>query len=247
MTSAYAARARHYAAEIRAAPQPDVLAGLLRPGLRVAEMPSGTGHFLSAYQAAGANVVLIDACRPMLDAARRQAVGRALYPRLLCSPIENLTPQAGPFDLIVMPNGALNLLAARTPAAELLTGAARPLVLGGLLLAQILDPVGDTACGFYDPHLNDSAWHIDRQFNGDPGQVFTRRRRQHHDCPDIRIDFELRGGVELIYSQRLTLRLLGVGDIRSALAAAGLTDVTIHAGAGGLTEILATRSARVAA
>jgi SAM-dependent methyltransferase len=243
MTSAYAARAPHYAAEIRAAPQPDALAGLLRPGLRVAEMPSGTGHFLPAYQAAGANVDLIDACRPMLHAARRQAARLAIQPRLLCSPIEDLTPQAGPFDLIVMPNGALNLLAARTPAAELLTAAARPLVPGGLLLAQTLDPVGDTACGFYDPHLDDGAWHIDRQF----GHVFSRRRRQHHDCPDIRIDFELRGGVGLIYRQRLTLRLLGIGDIRSALATAGLTDVTIHAGAGGLTEVLAGRSAWVTA
>jgi Methyltransferase domain len=244
MTSAYAARARHCAAEISAAPQPDALAGLLRPGLRVAEMPSGTGHFLPAYQAAGADVILIDASRPMLHAARRRAARLTVQPRLLCSPIEDLTFQTGPFDLIVMPNGALNLLAARTPAAELLTAAARPLVLGGLLLAQILDPVGDTACGFYDPHLEDGAWHIDRQFNGDPGQVFTRRRRQHHGPPDIRIDFQLSDGVNLLYRHRLTLRLLSAGDIRSALATAGLTDVTIHSGAGGLTEILAARPAK---
>lgn len=244
MTGAYAARARHYAAEISATPQPDALARLLRSRLRVAEMPSGSGHFLSAYRAAGADVILIDACRPMLHAARRQAARLTMQPRLLCSPIEDLTSQTGPFDLIVIPNGALNQLAAQTPAAKLLTAATRSLEQDGLLLAQILDPSGRTACGFYDPHLSDGTWHIDRQFNGDPGQVFTRRRRQHHGPPDIRIDFELSDGMNLIYRHRLILRLLDVGDIRSALATAGLTDVTIHAGAGGLTEILAGRSAK---
>jgi hypothetical protein len=91
-------------------------------------MPSGTGHFLPAYTAADAEVVLIDACYPMLQAARHQARLLGAEPGWLCSPIQDLTSRAGPFDLIVMPNAALNQLAAGAAAAtiiDFLAGIAR--------------------------------------------------------------------------------------------------------------------------
>lgn len=74
MNIGYDRRARFYAAEIAAVPEPQILTRLLRPGLRVAEMPSATGHFLSAYAAFQAQVTLVDCCQEMLS-ARRAAGG----------------------------------------------------------------------------------------------------------------------------------------------------------------------------
>jgi SAM-dependent methyltransferase len=243
-TPGYAARARHYAAEISEVPQPESLAELLRPGLRVAEMPSGTGHFLAVYTAAGAEVVLIDACSTMLEAARHQAGRLGAQPRLLCSPIQDLTAQAGPFDLIVMPNAALNQLTADTAAADLLTAAAQPLEPGGLLLAQVLDPAKDRACGFYNPGVSDGVWHVDREFTDEAGQRLTRHRRQrcHHGL--VGIDFELRSRSEIRYHHHVTLRLSTAGDLQAALTIAGFTSVTSRPGTGGLIELLAIRSPR---
>lgn len=243
MTGGYAARARHYAAEISGIPQPQSLAGLLQAGVRVAEMPSGTGHFVPAYTAADAEVVLVDACHAMLQAARHQARRFGMEPGLLCSLVQDLTAQAGPFDLIVMPNAALNQLAAGTAAAKLLSAAARPLEPGGLLLAQILAPARDRACGFYDPGISDGAWHIDREFTDEGGHRLTRRRRQHHHGDLVGIDFKLRRGSELLYQHHVVLRLLSTGDLRAALEVAGFANVSIQPGTGGLAELLAVRAA----
>jgi Methyltransferase domain len=244
VTGGYAARARHYAAEIRHVPQPGALAGLLRPGLRIAEIPSGTGHFMPAYTAARAEVVLIDACPAMLQAARQHAGHLGAEPGMLCSPIQGLTPQAGPFDLIVMPNAALNQLAADTATAELLAAAAQPLEPGGTLLAQVLDPGEDGACGFYDPGVSDRIWYVDREFTDKTGQPLVRRRRQHHHGDLVGIDFELRRDGELLYHHHVTLRLLPAADLKAALASAGFTEVSARPGTGGLLELLAVYSAR---
>jgi cyclopropane fatty-acyl-phospholipid synthase-like methyltransferase len=243
-TPGYAARARHYAAEIREVPQPESLADLLRPGLRVAEMPSGTGHFLPAYIAADADVVLIDACPTMLEAARHQAGRLGAQPSLVCSPIQDLAAQAGPFDLIVLPNAAVNQMAADIPAADMLTAAARPLKPGGLFLAQVLDPADSRACGFYDPGVSDGAWRVDRQFTDETGHPITRRRRQCHHHGLIDLDFELHRDSALLYHHCVTLRLLTTGDLRTALTIAGFTGVSARPGAGGLIELLALRSTR---
>ncbi|GAA0979425.1 hypothetical protein GCM10009555_044090 [Acrocarpospora macrocephala] len=242
MTGDYRARARHYAAEISHILQPAALAGLLRPGLKVAEMPSGTGHFLPAYTAAGADVVLIDACPAMLEAARRHARTLRTDPGLVCSPIQDLTLRVGPFDLVVMPNAALNQLAADTAPAELLAAVARPLRPGGILLVQVLNPAQDGACGFYDPGLSDGTWYADREFADQPGQPLVRRRRQHHGAGLVDIDFELHQNGELLYRHHVTLQLLDITELRAALASSGFTDVSVHPGTGGLDELLAARS-----
>jgi SAM-dependent methyltransferase len=247
VTSDYAARARRYAAEISNVPKPETLTGLLRPGLRVAEVPSATGHFLTAYRAARAEVVLIDACPAMLQAARQHAATLGAEPGLVCSPIQDLTPDVGPFDMVVMPNAALNQLAAGTSLAELFAAAARLLRRGGLLLAQVLNPANDSPCSFYDPHLSDGTWHVDRQFADESGQPLTRRRRQHHGGAEVRIDFELHRSGGALYQHDVTLRLLDIAELRAELSTAGFTEATTRPGTGGLVELLAlwpTRSPR---
>jgi SAM-dependent methyltransferase len=232
----YEERARYYPAETSHVPQPIQLAGLLRPGLAVAEMPSGTGHFLPAYSAASADVTLVDACRQMLAVAQAQATCRDASVTTVCSMIEHLPGQAGPFDLIIMPNGALNQLAVDTPPATLLAAATRLLAPDGRFLAQVLNP--DAACGFYDPGLADGHWHQDRHFTGEDGRLITRRRRQHHHGNIVGIDLEMSCNDQTIHRQRVTLRLLRSEDLRAAAAEAGLRTIAASPGSSGLAEIL---------
>lgn len=232
----YAGRASWYAAEISQVPEPALLAGLLRPGLAVAEMPSGTGHFLTAYSAARASITLVDACPQMLTVAQAQAVRTGTAVATVCGMIENLPRTTGPFSLIVMPNGALNQNAAAAPLGGLLTAVARLLAPDGLFLAQVLPP--DAACGFFDPELADGNWHQDREFPGEDGGTVSRRRCQHHEGDIVRIEFELTSAGSLIHRQRVSLKPMAVGEIYAVLAGAGLRVLQCGPGTGGLTEIL---------
>lgn len=235
----YAERARYYAAEISHVPEPSLLKGLLTPALAVAEMPSGTGHFLPAYAASGARITLADACPEMLEAAQKQIGCCGANITTICGLIEDLSNWAGSFDLIVTPNGALNQLAATTSLSTVLASIARLLRPGGLLLFQLLDPV--IACGFYDPGVADDCWILDQTLRAGDGTTISRRRRQHHHDDEVTIDFEIRCGDHAIHDQQVTLRLLTDRDLRAEIAQAGLrTAKTIH-GSGGLTELLCSR------
>lgn len=232
----YSGRARYYAAEISHVPQPALLAGLLRPGLAVAEMPSGTGHFLAAYSAADADVMLADACPQMLAVAQARATRRETSVTTVCGMIEDLPGQAGPFGLIVMPNVALNQLAAAALAATLLAAAGRLLAPDGLILAQVL--AADALCDFYDPCLTDGYWHQDRQFASGQGRMVVRRRRQHHHGGIVAIDFEMSCDGQPVLRQQVTLRLLASEGMQAALAGADLRAVEASPGSSGLAEIL---------
>lgn len=244
----YAARARTYAAEIADVPVPHILHALLRPGLRVAEAPSATGHFLATYAARGAEVTLIDVCADMLNVARGRAMELGMAPRTVCCRIEDLAPEHGPVDLVVFPNAAFNQLAVETAPGDLLAAASRILPPGGLLLAQVLPPPGhrtDKTCGFYDPAVADGTWLIDRDFSGDGARRLIRRRRQRHAGALLQIDFELirEGDPTPLYAHTVHLRQLTHRDLSAAAAAAGLALAGISSGAGGLYEALAVRPA----
>ncbi len=238
----YAGRASWYAAEISQVPEPALLAGLLHPGLAVAEMPSGTGHFLPAYSSAGASITLIDACPQMLTAAQAQASQGGTTIATVCGMIEDLPGRTGPFSLIVMPNGALNQLAVAAPPGRLLTAVARLLVPAGRILPQDLAP--DAACGFYDPELADGDWHQDRQFSAGDGVPVCRRRRQHHEGDVVRIEFELRSGGYVVHRQQVTLKMMTAGEVHAVLADGGLRVLQRGPGSGGFIEILCARQSR---
>lgn len=238
----YAERAVYYAAEISRVAEPSLLAQLLRPGLAVAEMPSGTGHFLPTYSAADASITLADACPQMLTAAQALASKIGAEVTTVCGMFEDLPGRTGPFGLIVMPNGALNQLAAGIPPTRLLTAVARLLAPDGLFLAQVLSPVA--ACGFYDPGLADGAWHQDRQFPGEDGRLVTRRRCQHHEGNVVQIDFELSSGGHPVHRQQVTVKLMTDAGMQVALTNAGLRILETGSGSGGLAEVLCARQPR---
>jgi len=238
----YARRASWYAAEISVVPVPALLAGVLRPGLAVAEMPSGTGHFLPAYSCARASITLADACPQMLIAAQAQAFRSGIVVSTVCGRIEDLPGRTGPFGLIVMPNGALNQFAAAVPPGGLLTAIARLLVPDGLFLAQVLSP--DAACGFYDPGLADGDWQEDRQFPGGDGAPVSRRRCQRHEGNVVRIEFELRSGGRVVHRQQVALKMMTAGEVHAVLAGAGLRVLQCGPGPGGFTEILCARQSK---
>jgi SAM-dependent methyltransferase len=243
----YAERARHYAAEIARVPAPRLLPGLLRSGLRVAEVPSGTGHFLDLYAAASAEVTLIDACPRMLEAARRQACSHLHPVRAVCTRVQDLSRQTGLVDLAVLPNAALNQLAADADPGELLTAAARILAPGGSLLAQVLlldDSGTTTSCGFYDPASVEDTWLTDRHFAIGEGRHLGRRRRHRRDGDRLCIDFEFTEDNQPVYAHHVCLRLLTVSGLTAAADDASLTVLSIMPGDGGFHEILVAAAGR---
>ncbi|MFI7131321.1 class I SAM-dependent methyltransferase [Nonomuraea sp. NPDC050153] len=217
----YEERAATYAAEIASLAPPRLLDGLLHTGTTVAEMPSGTGHFLRAYAAAGARcTVLVDSNRAMLATARPAVRGQHLH--TVCSPIQNVQQaQTGPVGLVVIPNGALNQLAADLGCEGVLAGMSRVLAPGGLLLAQLVDEVG--GCGFYDPRLPDGKWTIDRRMRGLHGEELVRMRRQRRHGDLVSIDLTLTAATGSVrYDHQVRIRLLGADGLRELLAAARL-------------------------
>ncbi|MEV6980887.1 methyltransferase domain-containing protein [Sphaerisporangium sp. NPDC051017] len=234
--SGYEERAATYAAEIASLAPPRLLDGLLHPGTTVAEMPSGTGHFLRTYAAAGAHTVLVDSNPAMLAAARPAVRGQHLH--TVCSPIQNVQQaQTGPVGLVVIPNGALNQLAADCGCEGVLAGMSRVLAPGGLLLAQLVDEVG--GCGFYDPGLPNGQWTIDRRMRGLHGEELVRMRRQRHHGDLVSIDLTLAATGSVRYDHQVCIRLLGADGLRELLTAARLE--VVHELAGDddhLTELL---------
>ncbi|WP_433358689.1 class I SAM-dependent methyltransferase [Streptosporangium sp. CA-115845] len=220
----YEQRAASYAAEIAEVVAPRLLNGLLHTGMTVAEAPSGTGHFLSRYAAAQAEVVLIDASPAMLAAARPAVPGQKL--RMVCCRIEELDPtQTGLADLVVVANAALNQLAAGPGPAAVLAAAARILAPGGLLLAQVLLADGDRVdgCGFYDPALPDGQPILDRRICQDDGRELVRMRRQDRHDDRVGIHFTATCDGRTVYDHQVELQLLTAAAIEEAATAADLS------------------------
>lgn len=232
----YATRARHYASEIADLPEPRLLRQLLRPGLRVAEVPSGTGHFLPAYADASSDVTLIDACADMLAEAHRQGL------QTRCRRVQDLTPDTAAVDLAIVPNAAFNQLAAQSGPGELLTTISQILVPDGLILLQVLlrnrdGTVG--ACTFFDPAVADGTWLTDRRFRDTDRRLLVRHRRQYADGGRLRLDFQLADGTDVLFAHSVDLHLFTGSELEHELARARLTLVDTDVGTGGLAEILA--------
>lgn len=237
---AYERRAVTYAAEIASVVPPRLLQGLLHTGMTVAEMPSGTGHYLRAYAAANVRAILVDSSPAMLSTAQPVVRGQALSK--VCAPIQELQPnRIGPIGLVVIPNGALNQLAAGPDLQGVLAGIRRVLAPGGLLLAQLVDDAG--GCGFYDSHMPDGLWRVDRRLRGRNGEELLRMRCQHHHGAQrdmVRIDLTMIAPAHgVLYDHRVQFRLLNADTLCKQMAAAALEVVhTLPGNFEFLTEVL---------
>jgi hypothetical protein len=242
----WADRAATYAAETAPVPTPVLLPRLLAStrSWSLAEAPAGVGHFLDSYAVAGwREITLIDAEPAMLT----EAVGRAATYGLTAHPvrtrIQDLAALGHRYDAIVVPNAALNMLAAQTtPAATLtaLRGALRP---GGMLLGQFLGVHQDGTLdrsGCFDPDLPDGAWTEEWHRPTTGGRSLTRRRRQHRAGPDLTIEIELALTVDDAEPahHQIALRLLALADLPAQCRAAGFGTVVTRPGTHGMSELL---------
>lgn len=247
VVAGYGERAAFARAE-QAPPPPELLAHLLRHAVHIAELPCGTGHFLAAYAQAGVEVTLLDASAAMLHAAveRAAVVGlptaRTHTRRCLIQRLDRLPG----VDAVVVPNAALNQLAAQCPPIDILAGIRAALGPGSQILLQALcaRPGATDGCAFYDPDLPDGAWRTDRRL--DPARTAGtayRQRRQHHDATGLalRIDFAyLSASGTRLHATSVDLRLLRAADLTGALTAAGYRIIAKRTGTGSqFTEILA--------
>lgn len=249
VVNSYRRRARFCRAETAAVRRPRLLRGLLGTARHVAEIPSGTGHFLTNYAEAGAAVTFVDACPDMLAAAAEHATAAGLPAervRTVLSTVQRLAPLAA--KLVVVPNGALNQLVLQSPAQRLLTRMCSMLPPNVEVLAQVacLHPGGGVDNStFYDPRGQHGRWFADRRF--DPAQVAgaaLRYRRQYRDGEQLRIEFDYRDSAgERLHTAMVELALLSARELGDVFTAAGFVNVRFLPGQGGLSELLATTPA----
>ncbi|MFG1872075.1 class I SAM-dependent methyltransferase [Micromonospora arborensis] len=236
-STGYATRAGTYAAEVAAGlAAPQLLGDLLRPGMVVAEVPSGAGHYVGAYAEAGCRTVLVDASAEMLTASADNTTGLPDV-RFVHARLESLGAHELLVDLAVMPNGALNQLTHDLPLSDVFRSLAGVLAPGGRVLVQALlgEPV--EKCGFYEP-LRGSSWFTDRRIPDAAGGTLVRRRRQRRHGDLVDVDFMLRRDGVLVYEHTVALRLLDRTSVTEAAALAGLTVATYRPGLGQLTEVV---------
>lgn len=238
VVSSYRDRAAWARAESRPT-TPGLLPRALGGVTAVVEFPAGPGHFLTAYARAGVRVRLIDASRPMLAAATGHARDAGVSELAVgCHFLEHLPELVGE-QLVVVPNAALNQLAAQTPLPDVLArlrGAVSP---GTRLLVQYLTNDGP-GCGFYDPALPDGRTILDHRFTAPDNRQVTRSRSQHHsaDRGRVRIEFAYTTPGQEERTSHVHLALPAAGEVETTLAHTGWTTVHTHEGTG-FREVLA--------
>ncbi len=246
VVASYRTRTPFAAAETRAVQVPRLLRGLLRAATHVAEVPCGAGHFLPAYVEHEVVVTLVDACQDMLDLAADRAADHGLPSDRVTARralVQDLELPSG-VDLVVLPNAALNQLAAQSGLPTLLAAVRATIGEGTVVLAQVCceHPAGAVdASTFYDDRRPHGQWFPDTvlpcdQLDGD----VLRRRRQHRDRDQLRIEFDyLDKSRTRVESAVVDLRVFTAEELISAFGVAGFTDVRFLPGTDGLSEITA--------
>jgi SAM-dependent methyltransferase len=237
----YRQRARFAAAETRAVPPPRLLRGLLRTATHVAELPCGAGHFLSAYAERTTDVTLVDACEDMLALAVDQALAHGLPARRVtahCALVQELSLPAG-VDLVVMPNAALNQLASQFALSDLVAAVRDAVQDRVTVLAQVscIQPNNSVdPSTFYDDRRPHGRWFPDAVLDGE----VQRRRQQHRDGDELRIEFDYRDQTgRRLQSAEIELTLFTAEELIGVFTKAGFTDVRFLRSTGGLSEITA--------
>ncbi|MFE1102390.1 class I SAM-dependent methyltransferase [Nocardiopsis alba] len=242
VVESYRARAAWACAESRPT-TPHLLFRALGDITTVVEFPAGPGHFLTAYARAGVRVRLIDASRPMLTAATHHARDVGVVELAIgCHFLEHLPDLAE--ELVVVPNAALNQLAAQTPLTDVLAHLREAVRPGTRLLLQYLQ-VGPTSHSepggrFYDPALPDGHTSTDHTFTDPHNRRVRRHHRQYHtaDRSQVRIEFTYTTPGHQERTTHVHLALPDMAEVESALTATGWTRSHTHTHAG-FREILA--------
>ncbi|WP_378729898.1 class I SAM-dependent methyltransferase [Nocardia brasiliensis] len=242
MTTSYAERAALYAIEIAATPVPSSLPELLHPGVSIAELPCGTGHFLPLYRAYRADCWLLDAEPAMLAEAERRCAALGLPVRTNPVLIGRDRPP-GHFDVVVCPNAALNYLAAQLGMTGVLRSLLRFTTTEGHLLLQAVlrhpdGRIDPTAC--YDPRAPHDRWIPEWERPDGNGGTVTRSRWQRRRGDRITVTFaRTHNGTELPEST-VELVVIDCAEIVRFTEVEGhrLADIGIR---DGMTEILLQR------
>ncbi|GAB3173050.1 hypothetical protein GCM10027059_43370 [Myceligenerans halotolerans] len=240
VTASYRDRVELARAETRPV-VPRLLAAALDGAAEVLEFPCGTGHFLTAYAQAGVRVRLIDGSAPMLGEAVRHARRSGVGELAIGHHLLHHLPAIATADVVVVPNGAINQLAAQDDlvTALALIRAAMPARCRLVLQALTTTTVGTP---FYDPGLADEEWHHDRVLSAPDFSTVHRYRRQRHRPGRVAIEFAYtrnpRGSGRPEHTAKVELTLPTPDQFRAAAGTAGWqqTDTATHEG---FTELLA--------
>ncbi|MGW5383973.1 NAD(P)-dependent oxidoreductase [Nocardia sp. NPDC003963] len=241
VVASYDQRAVYSRAETATVARPRRLPQLLDTCRHVAEIPCGSGHFLTEYAQSHVAVTVADANPVMLAAALDHAHTAGV-------PAERVTGLGGlldalrlpgDVDLVVVPNGAINQLTCQSGlaavAADLHAAIGRP---GVQVVAQIAGPTAAT--GFFDPAQPDGIWVTDRHFAPAAEGAVIRRRRQFSTEARVRLELAyLDAQNRELHTATVDIALPTRAGILAAFTDAGFTHLRLKPGAGGFTELYA--------
>ncbi|MCI2422909.1 class I SAM-dependent methyltransferase [Saccharopolyspora sp. K220] len=231
------------AADITGTAAPASLLNALTPPAAVTEFPARGGHFLYAYAQAGFQVILVDEDPELL----RIAVARARQAGISAARLDAVrvaapaVPDLRAADLVVVPSGELNRMAAARPVYEVLRALRHAMSPGARLIAQVL--CHGNPGPWHDPTRSPMAWCQDHAFTDLSGERVVRWRRydQRGDLVWVDYRYTSAGGrkSETYPMAHLKLRLF-TDLLRAETRLAGFTDVTLAAGHGTYSELAAT-------
>lgn len=235
VVAGYTARAPWAVADVARAVVPRGLPRVLTGVTHVAEIPCGAGHLLACYVAAGAAVTLVDANAAMLATAHTRAARagvRAVHTVPALLPDLPALPECG---AVVIPQAAVNQLAAQQDLGVLLQAVRAAVAPGARLLAQLLDPGAHPLAR--GPH---GQWASEPAVALDDGSHVVRSHRTHRQGRVL--------DVELVYTHStgrqhqadsVRMQLLSGADVADAMSTAGWSEVVRRPGPGGFVELTA--------
>lgn len=249
MTTAaqYAQRAPLYAVETATVAVPKLLGTVLRRAKErratVAELPCGAGHFLNSYADADVPVLLLDAEPEMLRYAHERATAAGVRVVGARPHVVGTDTDRPPAGAVVVPNAALNYLAATVGTTRTLDALAMLVAPGGELLLQYIG-VADNGLpdpsGAYDPASPHGSWVTEWTRPDGLGRHVTRRRRQQREGERIEVCFQHRHD-DAVWGSSISMRVMPAERLTRLLTARGLTVSAAHREPGRLSEVLAVR------
>jgi SAM-dependent methyltransferase len=249
MTTAaeYAQRAPWYAVETATVPIPELLGGALRRAREcdttVAEVPCAAGHFLTSYANADVPVLLLDAEPAMLRYAHERAVAAGVNVVAAQPHILGTHRDLSAVGAVVVPNAALNYLAATVGTTRTINALAMLVAPGAELLLQYIgvaeNGVPDRS-GSYDPAWPHGRWVSEWTRPDGLGGNMTRRRLQRRRADRIEVRFEHSHDGDALRSA-ISMLVMPAERLRRLLVARGLTVTAAHRQRGRLSEMLAIR------
>ena len=213
----YSRRAQYYAVEYQTNVDRPLLEGHVTSDVAsILEIPCGAGRNLAWLAGTGRFVLCADIEPAMIDVVEEEIGALGVGDRVRARVADMRILELGQtFDLVLVPQEAMQLLAGPDDVARALRALAGSLAPGGTLVVDLFDfraggrAATSTLPDYYDPGRPDGVGIMDWTREADGGLHMTRVRRQRPEPPVMHIDYsyEVRDGNQQVDAWCSTIAL----------------------------------------